>query len=405
MLDALLILQEAYECGILDATEVAKKIIMTKENFVKERHPYSISSRKDGRYITTIRKEDEERQQISAPTYEELISKLYDYYNDRKKDYTIKDLYEEWIANRDKQVLDEMLDLKTVKRDEEHWEKYYAGTKLVTTPVKKITTKMLNEFLNASITAFKLSRKEFNNMKTILNAVYTLAMDMELLIVNPLLNVRTDVKFRTIQKKKDGSRLYLENEKEILEEYLYQQGTIEAYAILMNFQIGTRVGEVVVLTKEDMTDNEVYVHRSEIVNLVKENGKYVRKGYKIVEYVKHDISSGYRTILLSKKAKKILEEIKKLSPDCEYLFTQSDGERMTSRSFNYWLEKYCRDAGVKFKSSHCIRRTFASRLYAEGMPLEEISVYMGHEDTDTTKGYIYNYNEIEKNRSFMDKAL
>jgi site-specific recombinase XerD len=58
-----------------------------------------------------------------------------------------------------------------------------------------------------------------------------------------------------------------------------------------------------------------------------------------------------------------------------------------------------------FKSSHCIRRTFASRLYAEGMSLEEISVYIGHEDTDTTKGYIYNYNEIEKNRAYMDKAL
>ena len=39
------------------------------------------------------------------------------------------------------------------------------------------------------------------------------------------------------------------------------------------------------------------------------------------------------------------------------------------------------------------------------MPLEEISVYMGHEDTDTTKGYIYNYNEIKKNRAYMDKAL
>ena len=146
-----------------------------------------------------------------------------------------------------------MLDLKTVKRDEEHWEKYYEGTKLVTIPVKKITTKMLNEFLNNSITMFKLSRKEMNNMKTILNAVYQLAIDMEILTVNPLLNVRTDVKFRTIQKKKDGSRLYLENEMEILENFLYQQGTMEAYTILMDFQIGTRVGEVVVLTKEDMS--------------------------------------------------------------------------------------------------------------------------------------------------------
>ena len=105
MLDALLVLQEAYECGILDATEVAKKINMTKENFVKERHPYSISIRKDGRCITTVRKEGEERQQIAAPNYEELISKLYDYYNDRKRDYTIKDLYEDWVEKREKQVI------------------------------------------------------------------------------------------------------------------------------------------------------------------------------------------------------------------------------------------------------------------------------------------------------------
>lgn len=36
MLDALSILQEAYERGILDATEVAIKINMAKENFSKK---------------------------------------------------------------------------------------------------------------------------------------------------------------------------------------------------------------------------------------------------------------------------------------------------------------------------------------------------------------------------------
>lgn len=116
-------------------------------------------------------------------------------------------------------------------------------------------------------------------------------------------------------------------------------------------------------------------------------------------------TSGYRTIPLTEKSQKILEDVERISPDSEYLFTQADGERMTSRSFNYWLEKYCRDAGITFKSSHCIRRTFASRLFAAGMPLAEISVYMGHEDIETTKGYIYNYYEIEQNRSYMNKAL
>lgn len=405
MLDALSILQEAYECGILDATEVAIKINMTKENYVKERHPYSISSRKDGRFITTVRKEDEERQQIAAQSYEELISKLYDYYTDRKSDYTISDLYEMWVEKRGRQSVEGTIDIKTVKRDEQHWRKYYADNKLVMLPIKKIATKMLNDFLNDSITTFKFSRKEFNNMKTILNAVFQIALDKEILSVNPLLNVHTDVKFRSIQKKKDGSRLYLEKEMDILEDFLYQQENMEAYTILMDFQIGTRIGELVVLQKEDTLDDEVYIHKMEIVDEERVDGVYIRKGYKVVEYVKHDISSGYRTVPLTKKAKRILEEVKKLSPDSEYLFTQSNGERMTSRSFNYWLEKYCRDAGITFKSSHCIRRTFASRLYAEGMPLEEISVYLGHEDTDTTKGYIYNYNEIEKNRAYMDKAL
>lgn len=111
-----------------------------------------------------------------------------------------------------------------------------------------------------------------------------------------------------------------------------------------------------------------------------------------MEYVKYNISSGYRTIPLTDKAQNILGVVKKLSEVCGYLFTQSNVERMTSRSYNYWLAKYCRDTGILFKTSHCIRRTFASRLFAAGMPLAKIRVYMGHEDIETTKGYIYNYH-------------
>lgn len=262
--------------------------------------------RKDGRFITTVKKEDEERQQIAAPSYVELISKLYDYYKDRKSDYTINDLYEMWVEKRGKQSVESTIDIKTVKRDEQHWRKYYADNKLVTIPIKKITTRM-NDFLNDSITTFKFSRKEFNNMKTILNAVFQIALDKELLSVNPLLNAHTDVKFRSIQKKKDGSRLYLEKEMEILDDFLYQQETMEAYTILMDFQIETRVGELVVLKEEDMLDDEDYIHKMEIVDEEKVDGAYIRKGYKVVEYVKHDISSGYRTVPLTKKAKKILE--------------------------------------------------------------------------------------------------
>ena len=57
-----------------------------------------------------------------------------------------------------------------------------------------------------------------------------------------------------------------------------------------------------------MLDGEVYIHKMEIVD-----GVYIRKGYKVVEYVKHDISSGYRTVPLTKKAKKTLKSEKALT--------------------------------------------------------------------------------------------
>ena len=78
---------------------------------------------------------------------------------------------------------------------------------------------------------------------------------------------------------------------------------------------------------------------------------------------------------------------------------------MTSKSFNYWVAKYCRDAGITFKSSHCIRSTLASRLFAACISFSEISVYMWHEDIETLKGYIYTPNTEEENRAIMNNAL
>jgi hypothetical protein len=76
-----------------------------------------------------------------------------------------------------------------------------------------------------------------NNIDELLDEIYTMQKSV-LFLKN---------KFRSIQKKKDGSKLYLEKEMKILEDYLYQQGTMETYTILMDFQIGTKVGELVVL--------------------------------------------------------------------------------------------------------------------------------------------------------------
>lgn len=67
-----------------------------------------------------------------------------------------------------------------------------------------------------------------------------------------------------------------------------------------------------------------------------------------------------------------------------------NGERVTSRQIAYVLEKYAERQGVQIKSTHKMRKTFASNLSSKGVPLDSIRELLGHNNLGTTLGYIYN---------------
>jgi hypothetical protein len=52
---------------------------------------------------------------------------------------------------------------------------------------------------------------------------------------------------------------------------------MEAYTILIDFQIETRIGKLVVLEMEDMLDVEVYIQKMEIVDEEIVDGAYICK--------------------------------------------------------------------------------------------------------------------------------
>ena len=67
-----------------------------------------------------------------------------------------------------------------------------------------------------------------------------------------------------------------------------------------------------------------------------------------------------------------------------------NGNRLTSRQINYVLEKFAERTGVKTKSSHKLRKTYASMCNAKGVPNDFIREQLGHSSLSTTYGYIYN---------------
>ena len=92
------------------------------------------------------------------------------------------------------------------------------------------------------------------------------------------------------------------------------------------------------------------------------------------------------------KAIAILDLIASTNPTTDpkgYIFTR-DGERITARQINYVLEKYAEQNDLQIKSSHKMRKTYASNLNASGVPVDEIRELLGHSNLSTTMGYLYN---------------
>lgn len=88
----------------------------------------------------------------------------------------------------------------------------------------------------------------------------------------------------------------------------------------------------------------------------------------------------------------------------DYIFMR-DGERITSRMVAYVLEKYAERQGLTTKSTHKMRKTYASRLNANGVPLDSIREQLGHSDLNTTLGYIYNPLTEKETYDLISKAL
>ena len=71
-----------------------------------------------------------------------------------------------------------------------------------------------------------------------------------------------------------------------------------------------------------------------------------------------------------------------------YLFVNKNFQQITTDGIRYILSTIADRAGVENVHPHRFRRTFATRLAARGMEIQEIQKLLGHSKVDTTLRYI-----------------
>lgn len=385
------------ERGIITEESLKQVKLMQLEKKVALVHDYSITHLPDGRWKTYLPCE-KGRKEIRSRSKEDLLEKVLSFYKEDSdlENIRMDKLFYEWLEF--KRTITESPN--TIKRHEQHFKKYLADGELFEKFIGEISFIELQAFCNSIVKDNRLTSKEWVNVKTILRGMYEYAYEKGYVKSNIMDRVRIRVKFRQENRKSGAEETFDTAERDELIAYLnrkYLDTADSAYlAVLVNFYLGLRVGELVALKWSDLEENNLHVMREEFRN--QETNE--------VSIADHTKTHTDRYIPVTQDAFAIFYRIyKRDNPEKDDFIFRRDGKRIRVRQIAYVLEKYAKNTDHRTKSSHKIRKTYASILNVSGVPIDEIRKLLGHSNLETTLRYLYNPLTSEETRRTVEDAL
>lgn len=397
------------DCSIIDPYTMLKQVFMMKEKKVKSVHPYAFTPCSDGRLATWIPDETKPRgrRNVRASNYDVLIDKLYVFYFGdglQEKQLRFCDVLEEWVAYKGKKKNNSD---ETIKQNRASYQKYVQGTTIDQMPLKKIKTIDLENWAIDVLINTPMTAKSFNTHKIVVTGTLRYAKRQGLIPEDPWKKEELEYThlFKSARRKPSADMIFYPDEiEDLIEEFdrgYELNGNVANLGLKGNFELGLRIGELCALKWSDINwQNEtVFIQRME------------DSSGQVVDYVKSDTETGYRELNLSDELIDIFKKIRRSSDILsEYVFLKADGSRADKMVFVHRLEKAEITIGWKesdnMKRSHCIRRTVASRMNANGWALDEIRRWLGHTMTSTTLTYIYNpFRESETQKKVKKMSI
>lgn len=397
------LLKYVIDNGMIDTAYVRDIIEMQKRKEILDKHPYKIWEGKDGKWYTYLPDEENGRVLKKRKTEKDIQNCIVDYYLEIEQHPCFREAYNRWIAEKEEF---EEIGKNSITRYDTDFKRFFP----VDEPFCKIklcdmTDSDLEHFIKRTIKNKELTPKSYAGLRLILIGVFKYAKrekytDFSISTFFSDLSLPKNIFKRTIKDKEH--EVFNENELKKLMSYLTENPTVENLGLMLQFFTGMRVGELSSLKPIDNSKRFVIkVRRTEYTYVDKELKKRVTL---VKDFPKTDC--GVRDIIIPEHAQKIIDRVLEMNPNGEYLFMQ-DGRRITGRMFNYYIHKACREVGIQQRSTHKIRKTYASMLLANNVDESIVLNQMGHKDISTTQSY-YHYNitddktQYEKINSVMN---
>lgn len=412
------LLKYAIEHDMIDLLDVKEQVSMNKKKEILKKYGGCIWFN-DKENVWYCYLPDETipagRKRYKRRKRDDIENLVFNYYmsseeQEKKKSMTFSELFYEFMEHKKSQVKD-----GTIRRMMVDYNKFYAGREIAEMPFIKIGKINIDDFLNDIAETYHPKDKNFHNICGILKQTLEYAVDADYMDKSPYRISKVNKKNIVPTRKKTNNReIFSVSEQALLEKEIYRrirmdQNYLIPWIVLLDFELGTRIGEILALRKTDITDQKIHIERQvteeyDVSNL----DRISRNGWNIVSYTKSHC--GDRWIPLTGRASEcignVVEINRKLDREYEdYLFITKDNF-ISLYAVDRFLDRACEHAGIPKRRSHSIRKTYASRLYDSGVAISDISALLGHADEQTTlKHYIFSLDDTEERDKKVRTAL
>lgn len=327
------------------------------------------------------------RKSISSTSYPGLIDKLFEHFYGIQS-YSLEDFFEIWIKWRDEET---GTSKKTIKEDRFLWNSLLKNQEIIKIPMKDLKVQDYIDYFRKITKNRQLTRKRFNNLKSILNGMLYLAVEKGIISHNCL----SDINYKQFSFKVENNDVQPFTEEErlkIIASLSTQTDDFYSLAILLDFHLVLRIGELKGLKWSDIHGDFIRIQR------------FVNEKNEIVEDIKGHTEAGRRNMPLTPSAKRILEQIRHMNPDSDYILIRN-GQPLSTCTFNRHLKKCCAELGIEYRSSHKLRFSTASIMYKNGVEDTQLQKLLGHTTLSMTRHYLRDIGEQNELSEKMNHIL
>lgn len=251
-------------------------------------------------------------------------------------------------------------------------------------PLKELTAKDLIIYFRNITKGRQITRKCFDDLKSIINGILYLTMEKKIIERNHL----RDINYKQFSYKAENTRITPYAEEERLQIINHLGDDFYSLAIELDFYLILRIGELKGLRWDDISGDFLHIQR------------FVDDKTEIIEGIKSHASKGKRYMPLTPKVKEILAQIQFLNPNSEYILIRN-GQPLATVTFNRRLKKCYEELNIEYRSSHKLCFSTTSIIYKNGMEDTELQKLPGPTSLNITHHYLQNITSQEETASKM----